>query len=148
MGGPQPMFYGWAPQPTPPQVPMFGHSSQAQPKPWDVESDSGSDSDFQPSQKSRKLSQPPKKLAANPSGTVKRGPGRPRKNEAAEDKAQAEFVTTLPPELSGSDAGAFTTKDECRHCRVYKGSCLLKPCGHALFCKKCVNALRKESLKR
>ncbi|KAK3923460.1 Ubiquitin-conjugating enzyme E2 Z [Frankliniella fusca] len=126
-----PMYYSW------PQGPMMSQQNVAV-KPWEVEiSDSSSDSDcFQPSQKKRKVGLQASKKKAD---TVKRGPGRPK-------KVDQEFAASLPRALDGFDHVATKSKDECKKCRIYKGTCVLRPCGHAKYCRQCVNNLREESI--
>ncbi|KAE8738863.1 hypothetical protein FOCC_FOCC015648 [Frankliniella occidentalis] len=80
----------------------------------------------------------------------KRGLGRPKKEAkaglATTAKPEDTFLATIPKELKGFDGVAHLAKDECKNCRVYIGKCVLKPCGHALYCKKCVNELRQDSI--
>ncbi|KAK3920438.1 E3 ubiquitin-protein ligase NEURL3 [Frankliniella fusca] len=113
-----PMYYSW------PQGPMMSQQNVAV-KPWEVEiSDSSSDSDcFQPSQK--------------------RGPGRPKK----EKKADQDFSASVPEAPKGSSVIASSPKDRSSECNFWKGNYLLKPCGHAKYCRLCVNRLRDESIK-
>ncbi|KAK3923457.1 E3 ubiquitin-protein ligase NEURL3 [Frankliniella fusca] len=130
-----PMYYSW------PQGPMMSQQNVAV-KPWEVEiSDSSSDSDcFQPSQKKRKVGLQASKKKAD---TVKRGPGRPKKVE----KADQDFSASVPEAPKGSSVIASSPKDRCRECNFWKGNYLLKPCGHAKYCRLCVNRLRDESIK-
>ncbi len=69
------------------------------------------------------------------------GPGRPSKKELEEKT----YLTSVPNALDESkDAIAYLQKNECKVCRIYKGQVALKPCGHGLYCFKCVNKLRLE----
>jgi len=57
-------------------------------------------------------------------------------------KAMAE----LPGKVLGPDSTSHLEEDECRKCNFNKGVIALRPCGHALYCKACVNKLRSDSI--
>jgi len=61
------------------------------------------------------------------------------------------YLSTIPKILDETNVViAIHQKDECHSCRIYKGNVAFTPCGHGLYCHKCVNKKRMEwmNLKR